>query len=176
VAVAVVLFGPKAAGKSEVADVLRTGYGVAHVDADQLVLALRAAGVRPHPERGWLTPVEEGVRRTLRTHPAVSVEATGAWDSDWQLARNLELSGVDVLRVWVFAPLDTSLDRLARRTTRKEPTTLDEARWIHQNTSERARHQRFDLTLDTSVISPGDVSRVLAALAPRLPRATSAPD
>jgi dephospho-CoA kinase len=43
---AIVLYGPKAVGKSWVAEVLRTHLGVAHVDADELVLGLLAAGAR----------------------------------------------------------------------------------------------------------------------------------
>ena len=40
-----VLYGPKAVGKSQVADVLQRRLGVHYVDADRLVLDLLAAGV-----------------------------------------------------------------------------------------------------------------------------------
>jgi dephospho-CoA kinase len=50
-ATAIVLYGPKAVGKSWVAEVLRTHLGVAHVDADELVGDLLAAGTRPESRR-----------------------------------------------------------------------------------------------------------------------------
>ena len=54
-ATAIVLYDPKAVGKSWVAEVLRTHLGVTHVDADELVGDLLAAGTRPDPVDGWLT-------------------------------------------------------------------------------------------------------------------------
>ena len=48
-ATAIVLYGPKAVGKSWVAEVLRTHLGVAHVDADELVGDLLAAGTHLIP-------------------------------------------------------------------------------------------------------------------------------
>src|SRR3954469_18122340 len=115
----VVLYGPKAAGKSQVAEILRARHRVAHVDADALVLELLTRGVRPHPQLGWLPQVEDAVEDALEAGGAVSIEATGAWDSDWQLAQDLEDRGHVVLRVWVSAPLELTLRRLAERTARK---------------------------------------------------------
>jgi len=103
-ATVIVLYGPKAVGKSWVAQALVDRLGVRHVDVDALVLDLLAAGVRPDPADGWLAWVEQRVVAALDTHPLVSVEATGAWDSDWRLADDLEARGVRVLRVWVSAP------------------------------------------------------------------------
>jgi gluconate kinase len=60
-ATAIVLYGPKAVGKSWVAEVLRTHLGVAHVDADELVGDLLAAGTPPDPVDGWLTWVRRRV-------------------------------------------------------------------------------------------------------------------
>jgi hypothetical protein len=52
---AVLLYGPKAAGKSWVADELRRRRaGVQHVDADRVVLDLLDRGARPDRQLGWL--------------------------------------------------------------------------------------------------------------------------
>ena len=83
---------------------LGTHLGVAHVDADELVGDLLAAGTPPDPVDGWLTWVRRRVVDALARHALVSVEATGAWDSDWRLADDLEVAGARVLRVWVSAP------------------------------------------------------------------------
>jgi hypothetical protein len=88
-ATAIVLYGPKAVGKSWVAQALADRLGVEHVDVDALVLGLLATGVRPDPTDGWLAWVEQRVVAALDTHQLVSVEATGAWDSDWRLADDL---------------------------------------------------------------------------------------
>lgn len=110
----IVLYGPKAAGKSQVAGALRKR-GVADVDADELALDLLARGAQPHPQLGWLSEVESAVAEALREHDAVSVEATGALDSDWQLAEDFEAQGQQVLKVWVWALLALTLRRLATR-------------------------------------------------------------
>jgi shikimate kinase len=165
----VVLYGPKAAGKSQVAEVLRARHLVAHVDADAVVLHKLAAGVYPHPGHGWLSHIERAVSSALDTHPAVSVEATGAWDSDWRLADDLKAAGNHVLRVWVSAPLELTLDRLAGRTTRKPPVTDDEARWIYATAHERARGRRFELVLDTGQLRKDDLPGAVAPLTALLP-------
>jgi cytidylate kinase len=78
------------------------------------------------------------------------VEATGAWDSDWLLADRLAAAGYRVLRVWVTAPLEITLDRLARRQSRKVPVTAEEAQWIHDEATRRASPRSFAAVVDTS--------------------------
>ena len=92
----VVLYGPKGAGKSWVAGELDRRAGVHHIDADRLVLELSARGRSPDPEQGWLEEVETEVRRATCEHERVSVEATGAWESDWMLADHLIAAGCRV--------------------------------------------------------------------------------
>ena len=92
---------------------MRRRAGVQHVDADRVVLDLLDRGARPDPQLGWLDQVEAEVLRAVGEHPLVSVEATGAWDSDWMLADRLAGSGCRVLLVWVTAPLEVTLQRLA---------------------------------------------------------------
>jgi len=72
-ATAIVLYGPKAVGKSWVAEVLRTHLGVAHVDPDELVGDLLVAGTRPDPVDGWLTFVRRRV-------PVPAEEASWIYD------------------------------------------------------------------------------------------------
>src|SRR6185295_13135891 len=87
------LAGSKGVGKSWVAQIAEREFGVHYVDADVLILDLMANGSSPDPEDGWLAPVQEAVFDALAQHPAVSVEITGAWDSDYELARNVEQRG-----------------------------------------------------------------------------------
>jgi shikimate kinase len=163
-----VLYGPKAAGKSQVAAILREQHRLAHVDPDVLVLDLLARGDRPDPELGWLPQVEDAVERALQTSAAVSVEATGAWGSDWQLTRDLEDRGHRVLTVWVSAPLEVTLRRLAQRTAPTVPVTQAEARTIWTAANDRASSRVFDLALDTSDIRREELPRALAPLTARL--------
>jgi shikimate kinase len=160
----IVLYGPKAAGKSQVAAALRKR-GVAHVDADELVLDLLAQGAQPHPQLGWLSQVEAAVAEALAEHEAVSVEATGAWDSDWQLAEDFEAQGQQVLQVWVWAPLDVTLCRLATRGERRVAITMDEARSLWLASSDQASSRHFQLVLDTSQLEPHDLDHATAPLA-----------
>lgn len=164
----VAIYGPKGAGKSQVAQALHERYGVVPVDPDEVVLDLLSRGAQPHPTDGWLMPVEQAVLDALRGNRAVSVEATGAWTSDWQLARDVEATGVQVLRIWVCSPLQTTLDRLARRTSRKAQTTVEEARSIYQFACDQARNQWFDLRLDTGRLHLDDLPAALFPLAASL--------
>lgn len=147
----VVLYGPKAVGKSTLAGVLRDHLSVRHVDTDSLVLDLLARGAHPDAHLGWLPYVEDAVRLALEAHPAVSVEATGAYDSDWLLLDHLLDAGVRAIPVWVWAPEDIALDRLAARTAeRSVPVSKEEARRIHRAASNQAERRTFCATFDTS--------------------------
>jgi dephospho-CoA kinase len=165
-AMVIVLYGPKAVGKSWVAQALADRLGVEHVDVDALVLDLLAAGIRPDPADGWLAWVEQRVVALLDTHQLVSVEATGAWDSDWRLADDLEARGVQVLRVWVSAPKEVALQRLADRTTRRAPVSAQEADWIYDQATIQAADRRLDARIDTG--KPQDPTSVVAMLQPLL--------
>jgi hypothetical protein len=149
-----------------VAEILRQELSVREVDADAIVLDLMASGVKPHPTDGWLAWIEDAVTDSLRTSPLVSVEVTGAWDSDFELARRLVATGVMVRWVRVRAGLEESLHRLASRTSSKVPTSEDEARWLYRESARRLDQQRFDAVIDTT----GHVTRevVVSAVAPIL--------
>jgi hypothetical protein len=166
-ATVIVLYGPKAVGKSWVAQALVDRLGVRHVDVDALVLDLLAAGVRPDPADGWLAWVEQRVVAALDTHPLVSVEATGAWDSDWRLADDLEARGVRVLRVWVSAPQARHAAAAGRA---NRPTgagvSTEEAGWIYDQATIQAAGRRLDVRIDTG--KPQDPASVVAALRPLL--------
>jgi hypothetical protein len=163
---AIVLYGPKGVGKSWVAQTLTRYLGVHHVDVDALVLDLLAAGVRPDPADGWLAWVERSLVAALDTYELVSVEATGAWDSDWRLAEDLQAKGNRVLRVWVSAPKQIALQRLADRTTRRVPVSAQEASWIYDQATAKAAARRLDARIDTA--KPQDPALVLAVLGPLL--------
>ena len=96
----VVIYGPKGAGKSWVPDELRRRAGVAHVDADRVVL----------------------------DHAVVSLEAIGAWDSDWILADRLAAAGYRVLQVRVTARWRSRSTGLPTGGAERCPVTVDEAR------------------------------------------------
>jgi AAA domain len=163
-ATAIVLCGPKAVGKSWVAEVLRTHLGVAHVDADELVGDLLAAGPHPDPVDGWLTWVRRRVVDALARSALVSMEATGAWDSDWRLADDLEVAGARLLRVWVSVPTEAAMGRLAGRTSRRVPVSAEEASWIYDQATARAAGRRLDAWIDTG--RPPDPAAVVAELRP----------
>jgi predicted kinase len=160
----VVLYGAKAVGKSWVAEELRRRVGVHHVDADRLVLGLMSRGECPDPEYGWLGPVEEEVRRALVVHWRVSVEATGAWDSDWMLADRLAASGCRVVTVWITASLQVAWGRLAERKGGKVPVSAREAVWIHAEATRRAAARSFDAAIDTSGPRPADLGQLWSLL------------
>jgi len=161
----VVLYGPKAAGKSWVAEELERRAGVRHVDVDRMVLELSSRGRRPDPEQGWLEEVEAEVRRLASEHALVSVEATGAWDSDWTLADRLAAAGFRVVSVWVTAPLDVTLDRLTHRRSLKVPVSVQEARWIYAEATRRAGTHPFTAVVDTAgAPEPSRLNELLAVL------------
>jgi gluconate kinase len=135
---------PKAVGKSWVAELLAERLGVRHVDVDALLLDLLAAGVQPDPADGWLPWDKQWVVAALDRHRLVSVEATGAWDSDWRLADDLQARGVGVLRVWVSAPKQVALQRLADRSIRELPVSAQEASWIYDQAIIQAAGRRLD--------------------------------
>jgi hypothetical protein len=162
----VLLAGPKAVGKSWVAEILRQEFGVHEVDADAIVLDLMASGVMPHPTDGWLAWVEDAVTDSLGRFPLLSVEVTGAWDSDFELARRLLARGVMIRWVRVCAGLEESLHRLASRTSSKVPTSEDEARWLYEESARRLDQQRFDAVIDTT--GPATREAVVEVVAPIL--------
>jgi hypothetical protein len=108
--------------------------------------------------------VRRRVVDALARHALVSVEATGAWDSDWRLADDLEVAGVRVLRVWVSAPREVAMGRLAGRTSRRVPVSAEEASWIYDQATARAAGRRLDAWIDTG--RPPDPAAVVAELRP----------
>jgi shikimate kinase len=159
------LAGPKGVGKSWVAEIAEHDLGVHYLDADLLILARLENGSGPNPEDGWLEPVQAAVVDALARYPAVSVEVTGSWESDYKLARNAEARGHRVLRLWISAPLEETLARLRTRATRKVPVTETEARSIYERAQERAARERWDATIDTSgPEQPGRAAEVIRHL------------
>lgn len=146
----ILLVGPKGVGKSWAAQVLSSTLGIVYVDADLLIFDLLRAGHIPEPEAGWLIPVERAVFDALAGSDTVSVEATGAWDSDYQLAQDLEAVGHRVIRVWLKAPEETTILRLIARPPKKVPISEADARWIYARSVARAARENWDLEVDLS--------------------------
>ena len=144
------LAGPKGVGKSWVAQIAEQDFAVHYLDADLIILALLETGSRPDPDDGWLEPVQEAVFDALARHPAVSVEITGAWDSDYKLARNVEQRGHLVVRHLLSAPFPETLARLRARTSRKVSVSEAEARSTYFQAEQRTRREHWDARLDTS--------------------------
>ena len=137
---------------------------MSYVNTDELIPDLVGRGLRPHPNEGWLEPVTAAVVERARVASAVSIEATGAWESDWQLPDRLAEQGLLVRRIWVWAPLDRTLERLHARSF---PSSVsdEEVRYLHEEATKRARRQTFDLVLDTSArISHADVLKAVGPL------------
>lgn len=143
------LVGPKAVGKTWVAQNIAQ-LGVEYLDVDAFVLDLLAHGEHPDSQDGWLRWVEPAVDRALAEHDVVSVEATGAWESDYRLGEHLERRGHRVVRVWVTASEEESIARLNARTTSKVPVDEAEARRIYSAATLRARRECWDAMIDTA--------------------------
>ncbi len=157
----IVLYGPKAVGKTQIARLLERELGFRHVDCDRVVLELVARGVDPDPVTGWLSNTEEAVTASLAAGP-VCVEATGAFESDWQLADDLSQAGNRVLRGWIFASLEISVERLRSRPEVRAPVSVEEAIAIYQAATDRAQTEAFDFTVNTN--DPVDETAVVQAV------------
>jgi hypothetical protein len=134
---------------------------VHHVDADVLILDLLEKGSIPDPEDGWLKPVQGAVLDALTWHGAVSVEITGAWDSDYKLIRNVVEAGHRVVRIWIVAPVEKTLARLQTRTTQKIPVSETEARSTYQQAIDRARFEHLDDTIETSGVERPEIANAV---------------
>lgn len=167
----ILLVGPKGVGKSWVADLLEAHLGIYHVDVDALVIELAAAGELPDPKTGWLRQVERATSDALKDHTAVSVEATGAWESDFILAANLESKGHRVVRVLVKATKAETMCRLSRRATRnKVPIAENEAQRIYSLSMDNTAVQSWDLILNLSgTPDPQEVVEKVAILVDKSP-------
>ena len=75
--------------------------------------------------------------------------------------------GVRALRVWVSAPQQVPLQRLADRTTaRRVPVSAQEASWIYDQATLQAAGRRLDTGIDTG--EQQDRASVVAVLRPLL--------
>ena len=70
-----------------------------------------------------------------------------------------------MIRVWLTAPEETTIARLATRTSRKVPVSDDEARATYAKATARAATEIWDLVLDLSGMQdPEGVVRAFRAV------------
>ncbi len=161
------LVGPKAAGKTWLARLLREAAGVYHVDTDVVIMDLLSQGIVPDGQSGWLRWLREAVAEALRDHSSVSVEVTGASAWDYQLADDLEAIADRVVRILMTAPEAEVMSRLAGRSGPRAPVTEDGARSIYRNSIARAANARWDLVINSSGMTR--TASALDAVRPFLP-------
>jgi adenylate kinase family enzyme len=145
---AVVIYGPKGAGKSHLARLLERELEISHIDPDTLVLEWTKQGLRPDPKNGWLTEIVRATKSVLETHKAVSLEATGAWDSDWNLPGLLKDTGHDVVTIRLLVDRATAMTRLSTRKEARVPVSASEAEHIWKEAAARRNSQNVDLEID----------------------------
>jgi adenylate kinase family enzyme len=147
---AVILYGPKGAGKSHLARLLERELGISHIDPDALVLEWIEQGRRPDPKNGWLTEIVAATKSALETHKAVSLEATGAWDSDWMLPGLLKDAGHAVITIRLLIDHATAMARLSARQEMRVPVSASEVERIWNEANARRKGQNVDLEIDAA--------------------------
>ena len=146
----VIVYGPKAAGKSYLSRALEGELGIYHIDPDTLVLEWIKQGLRADLENGWLQEIVAAVKFALETRNAVSLEATGAWDSDWKLPELLKDAGHDVITIRLLIDRATAMARLSARQETRVPVSASEAERIWNETNARRNSQNVDLEIDAA--------------------------
>ena len=164
----IVLAGPKGVGKSWVAELLAARLDIYHVDPDPLIAEWRNQGSEPDPHDGWLSQVRDAVVSALREHPAISVEMTGAWESDYKLCVQLEKLGHRVIHTSLIAPEEETISRLQLRRGGRDSTTELEARAIFKSAVARGQNEEWDAVVDMS--GPPDAGRIFETYASLLRR------
>jgi gluconate kinase len=148
---AVVIYGPKGAGKSYLARMLERELGIHHIDPDALVLRwIEEKGMQPDQKDGWLQNLVESATNALRTRNVISIEATGAWDSDWKLPALLKDAGHDVITIRLLIDRATAMTRLSTRKEARVPVSASEADRIWKEADVRRRTQTVDLEIDAA--------------------------
>ena len=74
----------------------------------------------------------------------------------------LEDEGIQVLRIWATAPRPVAMRRLINRKVQRAPVTPEEAAEIYDLAVARAKHEQFDVSVDTT--SPPDPVRLAETL------------
>jgi shikimate kinase len=144
------MYGPKGAGKSYLARSLERELKISHIDPDALILEWTKQGLRPDRESGWLTEIVAATKSALETHNAASLEATGAWDSDWKLPRLLKDAGHDVITIRLLIDRATTMMRLSARKEARVPVSASEADHIWKEADARRKNQKVDLEIDAA--------------------------
>lgn len=169
-ALVVAIFGPVAAGKTEVARTLK------HLDliADNFDLRILrhriwAWRAQPATAEGWLGEYQRFIDQYLRDDTSISIEQVGSSDLDWILTDRLKNAGHPVVQVWVTAPDGVILSRLRERNqATAQPVEESEVKATWVAADRQARRRQFDYTIDTAHLSVDELSPALAPLVSRL--------
>lgn len=163
----VILLGPKGSGKSHIGRLLERSAGVHFLHVEPLWMQYQAECARvgqPVVIREGVSRVRPHIESALRTHPAVSVETTGASQEILDdLLRLGDMAGRVIVRV--HAPWDVCLKRIAQR---------DQTQQIP--TSEAMIRKVYELSLDVACVPDVQIENqelsdaaILARIAPLLP-------
>lgn len=147
---AVILYGPKAIGKTYLARILNYELGIYPIDPDEFVLEWKARGLQADPIDGWIEQIFHVTSAALKRFPVVSVEATGAWDSDWKLPKLLEEEGHNLLTIRINAPRSLVMSRLKNREEPRVLVSEQESDWIWDQVELNSKRHSVDLEVNGS--------------------------
>lgn len=163
----VALVGPMGAGKSSLAHVLASRFGLRAVDADECIeqaAGLRIAQLFEREGEAAFRQREREVLSELLAGEGCVIATGGGAVLDAATRRDLAARAVVL---WLQADVDTQLARLAGDTARPLLATSDPAARLRDLAAVREPLYRelADIELDTSGLSPEDVAtRAIAAL------------
>jgi shikimate kinase len=154
----ILLIGPKGSGKSHIGRLLEASLGVSFFHVEPLWMdyhaQCREAGKQPTIAEG-IEKVHPAIVSALQTHPHLCIETTGA--SPEILKGLLALGQTSgLLLVRIQAPLETCLDRIARRDpTHQIPTDTDTIKQAYRLSA--ALELSFDLTIENTDLTEAQI-------------------
>lgn len=179
----VLLSGPIAVGKTSVRQALLASYGYDHVRSSAYLVelagklsegetrtSLQDLGDRLDKETDYRWVLDQVARPAFAAHPCKLRWLVDAVRKRRQVEHFREAFGARVLHVHLNAPEDVLQQRYAARVaTAKEITPYGVAIQHENEAASRDLIHVADLTLDTSVATPQELARKVAAIA-ELPR------
>jgi shikimate kinase len=158
----ILLIGPKGSGKSHIGRLLQSALGVHFCHVEPLWMAYHAncqqAGKEPTIAEG-IRSVHPTIVTALAEHEHLCIETTGASAEilDYLLAFG-QRTGLLLVRLQV--PLESCLDRIARRDPREQiPMETDAIKEVYRLSM--ALDLPFDLVLENSGLGEGQILKLL---------------